>query len=221
MALEFDPSVGRYQGVASYTKAAESGKSAKASDVAEGEKKAAESGAAEGSTEQKTDSVELSQDAKSVNKMSDEERAALVKSLKADQEYQMTRFVNMMTQTFQKQGMTAKSAEDDSFWRMFASGNLQVDAETKAAAQEAISENGYWGVKQTSERIFTMAQALAGDDVEKMHEMQEAVKKGYEAAGKAWGGDLPGIAGDTISAVDKMFEDYFAQAGKVEGETEE
>ena len=208
MALEFDPSVGRYQGVASYTKAAESGKSTKAADVAEGEKKAAESGA-------------LSQDAKSVNKMSDEERAALVKSLKADQEYQMTRFVNMMTQTFQKQGMTAKSAEDDSFWRMFASGNLQVDAETKAAAQEAISENGYWGVKQTSERIFKMAQALAGDDVEKMHKMQEAVKKGYEAAGKAWGGDLPGIAGDTISAVDKMFEDYFAQAGKVEGETEE
>ena len=128
----------------------------------------------------------------------------------------MTRFINMMTQTFQKQGMTAKSAEDDSFWRMFASGNLQVDAETKAQAQEAISENGYWGVKQTSERIFQMAQALAGDDPEKMKVMQDAVKRGYEAAGKAWGGELPGIAGETISAVDKMFEDYFAKAGKVD-----
>ena len=32
---------------------------------------------------------------------------------------------------------------------------------------------------------------------------------------------MPGIAGVTISAVDKMFEDYFAQAGKVEGVTEE
>lgn len=121
-----------------------------------------------------------------------------------------------MNQTFQKQGMTAKSAEDDSFWRMFASGNLQVDAETKAQAQEAISENGYWGVKQTSERIFQMAQALAGDDPEKMKVMQDAVKRGYEAAGKAWGGELPGIAGETISAVDKMFEDYFAKAGKVD-----
>ena len=139
-----------------------------------------------------------------------------MKSPKADQEYQMTRFINMMTQTFQKQGMTAKSAEDDSFWRMFASGNLQVDAETKAQAQEAISENGYWGVKQTSERIFQMAQALAGDDPEKMKVMQDAVKRGYEAAGKAWGGELPGIAGETISAVDKMFEDYFAKAGKVD-----
>lgn len=218
MALEFDPSVNRYQAVSSYTKAAESGKTAESAQVAEGSEKAAEAEAAEGKVEEKTDSVELSSDAKSVNKMSSEERAALVKSLKADQEYQMTRFINMMTQTFQKQGMTAKTADDDSFWRMFSSGNLQVDQETKAAAQEAISENGYWGVKQTSERIFQMAQALAGDDVDKMHEMQAAVKRGYEAAGKAWGGDLPGIAGDTISAVDKMFEDYFAKAGKVETE---
>lgn len=219
MALEFDPSVSRYQGTASYVKAAEAGKTAETAEAAEGAEKAAEAGAAEGKAEEKTDSVELSADAKSVNSMSADERAALVKSLKADQEYQMTRFINMMTQTFQKQGMTAKSAEDDSFWRMFSSGNLQVDQETKAQAQEAISENGYWGVKQTSERIFQMAQALAGDDVEKMHEMQAAVKRGYEAAGKAWGGELPGIAGDTISAVDKMFADYFAKAEKT-GETE-
>ena len=213
MALEFDPAVNRYQAVSSYTKAAETGKTAEASKTAES-LKAGEAAAEEGKTQEKTDSVELSGDAKSVNKMSAEERAALVKSLKADQEYQMTRFINMMTQTFQKQGMTAKSANDDSFWRMFASGNLQVDQETKAAAQEAISENGYWGVKQTSERIFQMAQALAGDDPEKMKAMQAAVKKGYEAAGKAWGGDLPGIAGETISAVDKMFEDYVAGYGK-------
>lgn len=215
MALEFDPAVGRYQAVSGYTKAAETGKAAEALEAAEA-LKTAEAAEVEGKAEEKADSVELSSDAKSVNKMSAEERAALVKSLKADQEYQMTRFISMMTQTFQKQGITAKTAQDDSFWRMFASGNLQVDKETQAQAQEAISENGYWGVKQTSERIFQMAQALAGDDPEKMKVMQDAVKRGYEAAGKAWGGELPGIAGETISAVDKMFEDYFAKAGKAE-----
>lgn len=210
MALEFDPSVGRYQGVASYTKAAESGKSTKAADVAEGEKKAAESGAAEGSTEQKTDSVELSQDAKSVNKMSDEERAALVKSLKADQEYQMTRFVNMMTQTFQKQGITAASFQGDNFWKFMASGNYTVDAKTKAEAEAAISEDGFWGVKQTSQRIFDFAAALAGDDVETMKKMQAAVEKGFEQAGAAWGGELPSICGDTHTAVGKLFDEYYA-----------
>lgn len=214
MAVQFDPVVSRYQ-AASYQKAVETGKTADAAAKTEPPKKAGEAEAAEGKAEQAPDSVELSNDAKSVNKMSDADRAALVKSLKADLDNQMNRFINMMTQTFQKQGMTAKSAEDDSFWRMFSSGNLNVDLETKQAAQEAISEDGYWGVKQTSERIFKMAQALAGDDPDKMHEMQAAVKKGYEAAGKAWGGELPGIAGQTIDAVNKMFEDYFA-GGKTE-----
>ena len=62
-----------------------------------------------------------------------------------------------------------------------------------------------------------MAQALAGDDPEKMKTMQAAVKKGYEAAGKAWGSDLPDIAGETIDAVNKMFDNYF---GKDEEEEE-
>lgn len=212
MAIEFNSSVNRYQAVSGY---AQTAKTAAASPDQESAKKAAEAGAAQGKPEQAPDSVELSDDAKSVNKMSKEERAALVKSLKDDLDNQMNRFINMMTQTFQKQGMTVKSAQDDSFWQMFASGNLTVDLETKQAAQEAISEDGYWGVKQTSERIFKMAQALAGDDPEKMKEMQEAVKKGYEAAGKSWGGDLPEIAGQTLDAVNGMFDAYF-NGGKTE-----
>ncbi|MDE6838872.1 MAG: hypothetical protein K2P33_10840, partial [Acutalibacter sp.] len=211
MAIEFNSSVNRYQAVSGYAQTAKTS----ASPDQESAKKAAEAGAAQGKPEQAPDSVELSDDAKSVNKMSKEERAALVKSLKDDLDNQMNRFINMMTQTFQKQGMTVKSAQDDSFWQMFASGNLTVDLETKQAAQEAISEDGYWGVKQTSERIFKMAQALAGDDPEKMKEMQEAVKKGYEAAGKSWGGDLPEIAGQTLDAVNGMFDAYF-NGGKTE-----
>ncbi len=211
MAIEFNSSVNRYQAVSGYAQTAKTA----ASPDQESAKKAAEAGAAQGKPEQAPDSVELSDDAKSVNKMSKEERAALVKSLKDDLDNQMNRFINMMTQTFQKQGMTVKSAQDDSFWQMFASGNLTVDLETKQAAQEAISEDGYWGVKQTSERIFKMAQALAGDDPEKMKEMQEAVKKGYEAAGKSWGGDLPEIAGQTLDAVNGMFDAYF-NGGKTE-----
>lgn len=211
MALEFDPNANRYQPVSSAVQAVKTTKTAETtkSQEAESASKAAEAAAAEGKIEQADDSVDLSSDAKSINKMSEADRAALVKSLKADQEEQMNRFINMMTQTFSKQGFTAKTAEDDSFWRMFSSGNLTVDMETKQNAIEAISEDGYWGVKQTSERIFQMAQALAGDDPEKMKQMQAAVAKGYEAAGKAWGSDLPEIAGNTIDAVNKMFEDYF------------
>lgn len=158
------------------------------------------------------DKVELSKDT-DITKMSKSDRAALVQSLKDDLNNQMSRFTNMMTQMFQKQGITASKAQGDDFWKMMASGNYTVDPKTKAEAQEAISEDGFWGVKQTSQRIFDFAQALAGDDVETMKKMQAAVEKGFEQAGAAWGGELPSISGETHEAVNKLFDDYYAKQG--------
>ena len=157
------------------------------------------------------DRVEFSSDTKVSNKMSDSERAALVQSLKADLDNQMARFTNMMTQMFQKQGITGISAQGDDMWRRIASGNFTVDAQTKAEAQQAISEDGYWGVKQTSQRIFDFAYALAGDDPEKMRKMQAAVEKGFEQATKSWGRELPSIAQETHSAIGDLFDSYYAK----------
>ncbi len=158
------------------------------------------------------DTVEFSKDT-NITKMSDSERADLVESLKADLENQMTRFTNMMVQTIQKQAVTAFSVEDDGFWKFIASGNYEVDAQTRAEAQEAISEDGFWGVKQTSQRIFDFAHAVAGDDVEQMQKMQAAVEKGFKEAGVSWGGDLPSISGQTHDAVTALFDEYYASHG--------
>jgi len=157
------------------------------------------------------DRVELSKDAKDVTKMSDSERASLVQSLKDDLNNQMTRFTNMMVQNFQKQGINFSLANGDDFWKMMASGNYTVDAKTKADAQAAISEDGFWGVKQTSQRIFDFAAALAGDDAEKMKTFQDAVEKGFSQAEDAWGGSLPSICGETHSAVNQLFDEYYEQ----------
>lgn len=160
-----------------------------------------------------TDRVELSSDAKVTKKMSDADRAALVESLKSDLNTQTTRFTNMMMQMFNKQGITGLQAGSDAFWRQIASGNYTVDAQTKAEAQQAISEDGYWGVKQTSQRIFDMAKAIAGDDTEMMKKMQNAIEKGFEQATAAWGKELPGICGETHTAINGMFDEYYKNAG--------
>ncbi|MCI9185016.1 MAG: hypothetical protein HFG61_09130 [Lachnospiraceae bacterium] len=157
-----------------------------------------------------TDRLELSDKGKDITKMSDSERSALVQSLKDSLDSQMGNFTNMMMKTFQKQGITAASLQGDNFWKFMASGNYTVDAKTKADAQAAISEDGFWGVKQTSQRIFDFAAAVAGDDPETMKKMQAAVEKGFKEAGVAWGGDLPSICGDTHAAVNKLFDDYYA-----------
>jgi len=108
---------------------------------------------------------------------------------------------------FEKQGVTFAKADD--MWKMLASGDFEADAETIAKAKEDISEDGYWGVSQTSDRIFDFAKALSGGDMEKMKEMQEAVAKGFSEATKTWGKDLPDISKQTLEAVNKKFEEFY------------
>lgn len=146
----------------------------------------------------------------SVNKMSSQDRAALVKQLKADQEAQQQKLVSIVQNMLSGQAQTYGNASGDSLWRNLAGGKFTVDAATRAQAQKDIAEDGYWGVKQTSQRLFDFACALAGDDVEKMKEMQAAMEKGFQKATKTWGGELPGICQDTINAANQLFEDYYA-----------
>jgi hypothetical protein len=146
----------------------------------------------------------------SINKMSKEDRAALVKQLKADQESRQNSLTNLVSQMLGKQaGMYGIANGDDSIWKIFANGNFTVDAATKAQAQEDISDDGYWGVKQTSQRLFDFASALAGDDEDKMREMQKAIEKGFKQATAAWGKDLPDISNKTLDAANKLFDEYY------------
>lgn len=155
-----------------------------------------------------------------VNKMSAEEREALVDKLKADQEARQQSLINLVQNMMSKQTETFGIATDDeSIWKFLASGKYEVDAETKAKAQADIAEDGYYGVKQTSERLFDFASALAGDDVDKMKEMQAAMEKGYKQAEEAWGGELPEISKKTLEAANKLFEEYYAS--KQQAETED
>lgn len=147
----------------------------------------------------------------SINRMSKEDRAKLVQQLKDDAAKRQNDFTDLVMKTIGGQAKANSLATgDDSIWKFLASGDFTVDAATKAQAQEDISENGYWGVNQTSQRLFDFASALAGDDVEKMKEMQAAMEKGFKQATGAWGKDLPEISSQTLSAANKLFDDYYA-----------
>lgn len=133
---------------------------------------------------------------------------AIISRLKADAEARTQQLQQLVQQMISKQGNAYGQAND--MWKFLASGNFMVDAQTKAQAQADIAEDGYWGVKQTSERIFDFAKALSGGDMDKMKEMQAAFEKGFKQATKTWGKELPQISQDTRSAVNKLFEDFYA-----------
>ena len=142
-------------------------------------------------------------------KMSKADRSALVNQLKADMEEQKQQLMDLVHKTLAGQVGTYGKATGNDIWKTLAGGNFTVDAATKAQAQKEISEDGYWGVKKTSQRLFDFASALAGDDVDKMKEMQKAMEKGFKMAAKAWGRELPSISKDTMDAANKLFEDYY------------
>lgn len=177
-------------------------------------KESEEEGKASGVVYEKTEkSADTSKKATySVNKMSSEDRAALVQKLKADQENRQSQLMSLVQKMFSRQATTFANAND--MWQFLAKGDYTVDAQTKLQAQQDISEDGYYGVKQTSERLFDFASALAGDDVDKMKEMQAAMEKGFKLATKAWGRDLPDISKQTLEAANKKFEEYYASKAK-------
>lgn len=172
------------------------------------EKKEQDNASSTGAVYEKNSSDKPAKATYSINKMSAEQRASIVKQMQADQANRQNQLVDIVNKMLTGQAKKFTQANDD-FWSTMAKGGFSVDAAAKAKAQELISEDGYYGVKQTSQRIFDFASALAGDDVEKMKEMQAAFEKGYKQATKSWGKELPGISQDTHKAVTKLFEDYY------------
>lgn len=70
---------------------------------------------------------------------------------------------------------------------------------------ELLSENGFFGVDNTANRIADFVIQGAGDDLEKLQKGFEGMKRGFEEAERMWGGKLPQISQDTIAqAIEKV-----------------
>ncbi len=136
----------------------------------------------------------------------------LVNKLKADAEARTQQLRSLVEKMMTGQANTYGKAND--IWSFLREGNFTVDPATKLQAQEDISEDGYWGVKQTSDRIIDFANALTGGDPDKIEEMRSAFEKGFKQAEKTWGGKLPDISQRTYDAVMEKFDKMAEEANK-------
>jgi ribosomal protein S11 len=89
---------------------------------------------------------------------------------------------------------------------------LQVSDATRAKAQELVDENGYFGVKKTTDRIMEFAKALAGDGAseKQIENLRKGVQAGFDAVAKMYGGfdKLPQVSKDTYDSVMKEFDSW-------------
>ena len=141
---------------------------------------------------------------------------AMINKLKADADSHKKQLQDIVDKLITQQGKAFDIANGKNLKNLYA--GLNVDAKTRAQAQADISEDGYYGVKQTSQRIFDFAMALSGGDPDKMEKMRSAFEKGFKKATKSWGDKLPDICQQTYDAVQSMFDDYKEQQKKASEE---
>ncbi len=99
----------------------------------------------------------------------------------------------LIVNLFREQGLSARIATSDT--------TIDFRELTPEQARDLIAEDGYFGVEQTSDRIFETAVALAGNDPEKLEQIRAGIDKGFEMAAQALGGTLPDISTRTYDAV--------------------
>lgn len=80
-------------------------------------------------------------------------------------------------------------------------------------AKALISEDGFFGIANTANRIADFVLNGAGDDLEMLKAGREGVVKGFKEAERLWGGNLPEISQQTIQKSLEKIDERIAKLG--------
>ena len=105
----------------------------------------------------------------------------------------------------------ANDATGQGFWARRA-GNIKLNDADRAQAQQLVSEDGFFGVKQTTDRLIGFAKAMVGEGASdaQIEKMRAAVQKGFDEVARMFGGfdKLPDVTKKTHEAIMKAFDDW-------------
>jgi hypothetical protein len=79
-----------------------------------------------------------------------------------------------------------------------------------AQAKIDISEDGYYGVSQTSQRILDFAKAITGGDPSKVADMRKYIQDGFNEVKEMFGGSLPDISNQTYDVIMQGLDEWEA-----------
>lgn len=92
-------------------------------------------------------------------------------------------------------------------------------------AQALISEDGFFGVTQTSDRVANFVFSFAGSDLELLEKGKEGIIQGFKEAEELFGGNLPEISYETqertLNLLNERIDAIKNGEFKNEGETQE
>ncbi|HEB69413.1 MAG TPA: hypothetical protein ENI88_07310 [Desulfobulbus sp.] len=127
------------------------------------------------------------------------------KTLATDEGGKYGMLQSLVANLLKEQGIETKVLIDDN-------NEIDITDLTPDEAQALVADDGYFGVQQTSDRIFQFAVGVAGGDPSRIEAIKEGIDGGFQEALDAFGGTLPDISYDTYDAVMKKLDDWVKEA---------
>ncbi|MDX9813339.1 MAG: hypothetical protein RBS91_01580 [Sulfurimonadaceae bacterium] len=112
-------------------------------------------------------------------------------------------------------GLFAKGEVDDftSFLRDIGYGGKPLNELTQDEAKELIGEDGFFGVKQTSQRIADFVINGANGDEKLLRAGREGMLQGFKEAEDIWGAKLPDISQETMKRALELVDKELVNRG--------
>jgi hypothetical protein len=141
------------------------------------------------------------------NLIKDEEKEMFLKSEE--------QFEQISEKSFKGQLEAYRRNNAASVWKLLSSGDLATSSLSKSKAKADVSEDGYWGVKNTSERLFDFAMTMSEGKPDRMKNMRVRMELAADSVTSQWGSELPGLCQETIQNTRRLFADYLAKEGEI------
>ena len=116
-----------------------------------------------------------------------------IAKLRAESERAYGSLRQLVEQMLKRQGMTFRDIATEK--------TVEVDETAHLEAQALIAEGGELSAEKVSDRIVEFAKSVSGRDKSKIGLLTDAIKKGFEAAASALGGELPEVSQRTYELV--------------------
>lgn len=82
---------------------------------------------------------------------------------------------------------------------------------TSDEAKDLVSDSGFFGISQTSQRVSSFVINLADGEYEALIDARAGVVQGFEEAEKMWGGELPELSYETQRETLKIIDEKIAE----------
>jgi len=147
-------------------------------------------------------------------KISKEEATELRAHIRENTNAMMLNSTTVQANILSPQDQFAKDYEDfQSFLSEIGYEGGPIAELSEEEAAELVSEDGFFGIAQTSERIANFVINGAGGDEDRMRAGREGMLLGFAQAEQMWGGELPEISKKTMQAAIEMLDKAMHEAG--------